>query len=207
MTVTRRHDATLHVSRRDFLTLGAGSFLGVVASWRRATLQGPDSLPGTGPAGRVSDPARAGRPLPPVTAADNDAAIQAIEKQIHCTCGCNLDVYTCRTTDFTCTVSPAMHQRVLALAQQGQSGQQIIDQFVRDHGIAILMAPPKRGFNLAGYFVPSLAIVVAAVALTLVLRRWVRAARPAAPAAPLGDAGATPEELARLRRELERLPS
>jgi len=207
MTVTRRHEATLHVSRRDFLTLGAGSLLGVVASWRRATLQGPDSLPGTGPAGHLWDPARAGRPLPPVTAADNDAGVQAIEKQIHCTCGCNLDVYTCRTTDFTCTVSPAMHQRVIALAQQGQSGEQILDQFVREHGIAILMAPPKRGFNLAGYFVPSLLIVVAGVALTLVLRRWVRAGRPAAAAVPPGDAGATPEELARLRRELERLPS
>ena len=186
--------------------LGAGTFLSVVASWRRTTQQ-PDSLPGTGPSGRLWDPARAGRPLPPVTAADNDAAIQVIEKQIHCTCGCNLDVYTCRTTDFSCTVSPAMHQRVLALAQQGRSGQQIIDQFVRENGIAILMAPPKRGFNLAGYFVPSVAIVVAGVALTLVLRRWVRAAQPAAMAAPRGDAGATPEELARLRRELERLPS
>ncbi|HLB82904.1 MAG TPA: cytochrome c-type biogenesis protein CcmH [Gemmatimonadales bacterium] len=204
--MTRRYDATLHVDRRDFLMLGAGAFLSVVASWRRTTQQ-PDSLPGTGSSGRLWDPARAGRPLPPVTAADNDAGVQAIEKQIHCTCGCNLDVYTCRTTDFTCTVSPAMHQRVIALAQQGQSGEQILDQFVREHGIAILMAPPKRGFNLAGYFVPSLLIVVAGVALTLVLRRWVRAGRPAAAAAPLGDAGATPEELARLRRELERLSS
>ena len=205
--MTRRQDATLQVSRRDFLTLGAGSLLGVVASWRPVTLQSPDSLPGTGPSGRLWDPARAGRSLPPVTAADNDAAIQVIEKQIHCTCGCNLDVYTCRTTDFSCTVSPAMHQRVLTLAQQGRSGQQIIDQFVRENGIAILMAPPKRGFNLAGYFVPSVAIVVAGVALTLVLRRWVRAAQPRAVAAPRGDADATPEELARLRRELERLPS
>ncbi len=204
--MTRRYDATLHVDRRDFLMLGAGTFLSVVASWRRTTQQ-PDSLPGTGPSGRLWDPARAGRPLPPVTAADNDAAIQAIEKQIHCTCGCNLDVYTCRTTDFTCTVSPAMHQRVLALAREGRSGRQILDQFVREHGIAILMAPPKRGFNLAAYFTPSLLIVAAGVALTLVLRRWVRAAAPAAGTTLVGTAGATPEELARLRRELERLPS
>ena len=65
-----------------------------VASWRRVTPQSPDSLPGTGPSGRLWDPSRAGRPLDPVVAADNDAAIQAIEKQLHCTCGCNLDVYT-----------------------------------------------------------------------------------------------------------------
>ena len=205
--MTRRHDATLHVSRREFLTLGVmglGATSWNVATWRRATLQGPDSLPGTGPSGRLWDPARAGRPLEPVTAADNDAVIQAIEKQLHCTCGCNLDVYTCRTTDFTCAVSPAMHQHVVELAEQGMTGQLIIDQFVREHGVAILMAPPKRGFNLAGYFVPSLLIVAAGVALALVLRRWTRTAAPdAVPARPV--AAGTPEELERLRVELDRL--
>ena len=203
--MTRRHDATFHVSRREFLTLGAGSFLGVMASWRRATLQAPDSLPGTGPSGRLWDPSRAGRPLEPVTAADNDAVIQAIEKQLHCTCGCNLDVYTCRTTDFTCTVSPAMHQHVVGLAEQGMTGQQIVDQFVREHGVAILMAPPKRGFNLAGYFVPSVLIVAAGVVLTLVLRRWARTMAPDAVPARPPAAAATPEELERLRGELDRL--
>ncbi len=200
----RRRDA-FQVSRRDFLTLGAGSLLGLVASWRHATPQTPDSLPGTGPSGRLWDPARAGRPLDPVTAADNDAAIQAIEKQLHCTCGCNLDVYTCRTTDFTCTVSPALHQHVVGLAEQGMTGQQILDQFVREHGVAILMSPPKRGFNLAGYFVPSLVIVAAGVVLTLVLRRWTRTAAPARVPATPPSAGGTPEELERLRGELERL--
>lgn len=201
----RRYDATSYVGRRDFLTIGAGTFLSVIASWRRTTLQGPDSLPGTGPSGRLWDPSRAGRPLDPVTAADNDAAIQAIEKQIHCTCGCNQDVYTCRTTDFTCTTSPAMHRRVVALAQQGKTGEQILAQFVRDNGVAILMAPPKRGFNWLGYLVPSVLILAAAAVLTLVLRRWARAA-PAAtasrsPSAPTG----TPEELEHLRHELDRL--
>src|SRR2546422_1769514 len=57
------------------------------------------------------------------------------------------------------TVSPAMHQHVVRLAERGMTGQRIIDQFVREHGVAILMAPPKRGFNLAGYFVPSVLIV------------------------------------------------
>jgi cytochrome c-type biogenesis protein CcmH len=167
--------------------------------------QSVDSLPGTGPSGRLWDPSRAGRPLEPVTAADNDAAIQAIEKQLHCTCGCNQDVYTCRTTDFTCTTSPAMHRRVVALAEAGKSGPQILDAFVREHGIAILMAPPKRGFNLAGYFVPSVVIVVAAAVLTLVLRRWARVASQPQAAQPSFPADATPAELERLRHELDRL--
>src|SRR5207247_2618838 len=147
----------------------------------------------------------AGRPLEPVTAADNDAAIQAIEKQIHCTCGCNQDVYTCRTTDFTCTTSPAMHRRVVALAQAGKTGPQILDAFVRENGIAILMAPPKRGLNLIGYVVPPVVLIVAAGILALVMRRWTRtAATDPVPAQPVAPAG-TSEELERLRGELDRL--
>jgi cytochrome c-type biogenesis protein CcmH/NrfF len=195
------------MDRREFLMLGGGTFLGVAASWRPATLQSPDSLPGTGPSGRLADPERAGRNLPPVTAADNDAAIQAIEKHLHCTCGCNLDVYTCRTTDFTCTVSPALHRQVVALAEQGKTGPQILDEFVRRHGVAILMAPPKRGFNLAGYFLPLLTIGAAGVALALVLRRWSRipASRPVPAVGPPPSPPPTPEELERLNRELDRL--
>src|SRR5207244_13288401 len=198
MKAVRRYAGTTVGSRREFLASVVAGLVTTLPPYR-PTAQ--DSLPGTGPSGRLWDPSRAGRPLPPVTAADNDAAIQAIEKQIHCTCGCNLDVYTCRTTDFTCTVSPAMHQRVLALAQQGQSGRQILDQFVREHGVAILMAPPKRGFNLAGYFVPSLLMVAAGGVLALVLRRWTRPAEPARAPAPPARGGGTAEPPGRPRAE------
>jgi len=189
-------------SRREFLASVVVGLVTVLPPYRPAA---QDSLPGTGPSGRLWDPDRAGRPLPPVTAADNDAAIQAIEKQLHCTCGCNQDVYTCRTTDFTCTTSPAMHRRVVALAEQGKSGPQILDEFVREHGVAILMAPPKRGFGLVGYVVPPLTFVVAAVVLTLVLRRWARAAAVATASSPPSAPAGTPEELERLRHELDHL--
>ncbi|HEX4574487.1 MAG TPA: cytochrome c-type biogenesis protein CcmH [Gemmatimonadales bacterium] len=204
MTIPEPSDARRRADRREFLTLGAGVMLGVLTTGHRGVQQ-PDSLPGGGAAGRLWDPARAGRPLEPVTAADNDAAIQAIEKQIHCTCGCNQDVYTCRTTDFTCTTSPAMHREVLALARAGKTGPEIVDAFVREHGLTILMAPPRRGFNLAGYFVPSLLIVVAGTILTTVLRRWARAAPDAAHPAPVPGEAASASELERLRRELDRL--
>lgn len=205
--MTTRLEPASPVTRRGFLAFGAASALSALGrqgSSARAQAQGADSAEGPPPVGRLWDPARAGRPLPPVTAADNDAAIQAIEKQIHCTCGCNLDVYTCRTTDFTCTVSPALHQHVLALAGQGLSGPEIIEQFVREHGVAILMAPPKRGFNLLGYLLPPVATVIGAGILLVVLRRWTAGPGPGR-VPPAADPGATPEELERLRRELDRL--
>lgn len=199
----RRNDRTAECERREFLGFVAVGLLSVLPSFRPSVAV-QDSLPGTGPSGRLWDPDRAGRPLPPVTAADNDAAIQAIEKQIHCTCGCNLDVYTCRTTDFTCAVSPAMHQRVVALAKQGKTGEQILEQFVRENGVAILMAPPKRGFNWVGYLLPAVLLVVAGTMLTIVLRRWIRAAPARTSTAP-ASVPATPEELERLQRELDHL--
>ena len=199
-------------TRREFFGLVGG--LASTALYRPLPPSAAqDSLPGTGPSGKLWDPSRAGRPLPPVTARDNDAAIQAIEKQLKCTCGCNQDVYTCRTTDFSCTTSPAMHQRVLQLGDRGKTAQGIIDQFVRENGVQILMAPPKRGFNLAGYFLPSALILAAAAVLVLALRRWARAAAatpapPAPPATPASPAAldATAAELEQLRRELDRLP-
>lgn len=191
--------------RRRFLRTCAVALLSFLATWRLATAQtpSPDSLIGSGPSGRLWDPSRAGRPLPPVTAADNSEVIQAIEKHLRCTCGCNLDVYTCRTTDFTCTTSPEMHRRVMALASQGQTGQQIVDAFVRENGVAILMAPPKHGFNLAGYFIPSIAILVGGVLLVLMLRRWSRAQPVVAPPVLAGGTlDASPEEIEQLNREL-----
>lgn len=206
MTAVRRSGGQADCDRRQFLARVAGALVLTARPPGRLTAQSPDSLPGTGPSGHLWDPSRAGRAVAPVTAADNDAAIQAIEKRIRCTCGCNLDVYTCRTTDFTCTVSPALHREVVALAAQGRTGAEIVDQFVRENGVAILMAPPKRGFNLAGYFVPSLLILAAGAVLVVVLRRWTRAApAPAAPR-PVSSVAATAEELEHLRRELEQLP-
>ena len=95
-----------------------------------------------------------------------------------------------------------MHQRVLALEDQGKTGQEIVDAFVRDNGVSILMAPPKHGFNLAGYFTPAILILVAAAVLTMVLRRWTRRTTPATPGVSAPAIAASPEELERLNREL-----
>lgn len=191
-------------NRRQFL----GAITGLFASVGQTVQQSDRQTASDSQSGRVYDPQRAGRPLEPVTAADNDAEIQAIEKKLRCSCGCGLDIYTCRTTDFNCTYSPALHKEVLRLAGQGKTAQQIIDEFVAEYGQAALMAPPKRGFNLAGYFVPSIAITAAAVILVVVLRRWTREAGPRPePLGPVAPPDASPAELERLRHELDRLSS
>ena len=104
--------------------------------------------------GRLEVPEAAGRGVAAVTARDNSAIVRALEEKIHCTCGCNLSVYTCRTTDFTCTTSPAMHQVVLARLDSGMTEAQILDAFQRQYGEMIFMSPPRHGFNLVMYLMP-----------------------------------------------------
>lgn len=124
----------------------------------------------------------------------------ALEHRLRCQCGCTLDVFTCRTTDFSCQVSPAMHRDIMALVDGGYSAREIIDSFVNVYGDRVLMAPPKVGFNIVGYVLPGVSLATGAVLLAVLLRRWRRTPAPAATSravsVPVPDA--TPEELARL---------
>ncbi|MEO6878037.1 MAG: cytochrome c-type biogenesis protein CcmH [Gemmatimonadaceae bacterium] len=143
--------------------------------------------------------------LPPKPGATASMTVQerdALERHLHCQCGCTLDVFTCRTTDFSCQVSPAMHRDVVALVQGGYGAQEILDAFTKTYGERVLMSPTKSGFNLLAWITPGLALIVAAGALSLMLRRW--GARRSAMPAPVQNAaagsrvGATADELSRL---------
>ncbi len=120
-----------------------------------------------------------------------------LEHRLHCQCGCNLDVFTCRTTDFSCGVSPAMHSDVMALVRGGYSAQEILDAFTAVYGERVLMAPTRSGFNWAAYLVPFAALGGGALVAAGMLRRWNRQARPL-PEQERAAVVATPDELARV---------
>lgn len=137
----------------------------------------------------------------------------ALEHRIKCQCSCTLDVYTCRTTDFACQVSPAMHRDVQSLVDGGYTADEILAAFQDTYGQQVLMAPRREGFNLAGYWMPFAALGTGAVVVGALIRKWGRraaevnaaalAARPAVVAGGNGRAAwgpddATPDELARL---------
>ncbi len=194
------------ITRRAMLGAGlAALFPGVARS------QQPEQVPnesGQAPSAPLPRPDMAGRPRSRVTDYENDPFVVGIESELRCTCGCNLSVYTCRTTDFTCQTSPAMHQHVIALMEQGKTGEEILQEFVAQYGETVLMAPPKRGFNIAAYVVPGVVIIAVGGALSWVLARRARlmASQAAAASNDLGDVpGLSSEEAARLKAELERL--
>jgi cytochrome c-type biogenesis protein CcmH/NrfF len=197
--------------RRFFRSALAGAIV-TAAGWDR--LGGQEPLAGGGAQGSLRDPSIAGRPRAPTARGDSDAPIKRIEQQLKCTCGCNLDIFTCRTTDFTCTYSPELHKEVVALYDDGKTAQQIIDAFVAKYGEKTLMAPKPEGFNLWGYLLPGVAITLGSVLLAFVIGRRERrhslalvaagrsADAPAQDRAATGADTATPAELDQLRQAL-----
>ena len=130
-------------------------------------------------------------PKPGVAPHVSDADRDQVEKKLRCQCGCTLDVYTCRTTDFACEVSPAMHRDIIALINGGYGAEEIIDAFVGSYGEKVLMAPTKSGFNLVGWTMPFGALIVGGGALALLLLRWRRRGAVEA-AARAGEGGPYP---------------
>ena len=188
----RRRDLSAALSRRNFLGLGLA-----------ATAQ--DSLAGRGATGTLRDPSVVGRSRTPTDARENDAQIQAIEQRLACNCGCTLDVFTCRTTDFSCTYSPALHREVLALRDEGKTAQQILDAFVAKYGEKALMAPKPQGvLNLTGYLLPGALIAAAGAGLLVFIGKRKAAVAAAAQGSVTSAATGTasPDELERLRRAL-----
>src|SRR5437762_9402064 len=112
------------MQRRDFLTrivagvTGASASLAMIS--RAAGAQAPQAASGLDSSNLFAMDQSASRPvrLPPkpgsrvvVSAAERDA----LEHRLLCQCGCTLDMYTCRTNDFSSQVSPSMHRIVIAI--------------------------------------------------------------------------------------------
>jgi len=137
-------------------------------------------------------------PKPVAVPSMQPEARDALEHQIRCQCGCTLDVFTCRTTDFSCQVSPSMHRDVMALVQGGYTAQEILDAFVNVYGERVLMAPPKVGFNRVGYALPGIAIALGALMLAVIIRRMRRPVVQTASGSAAVGGDATPDELKQL---------
>jgi len=190
------------MNRRELLRRSLLSLIGVTAAETTAKAQTSGSRPDSAAGDPLYRPDLV-QQRAVATAGDNDPVVKALERKLKCTCGCNLDIYVCRTTDFTCQYSPALHQEVLDLRGAGKNPEAILAAFVTKYGEQILMAPPPEGFNLAGYLVPGVAVAATGVLIGLVLLRRARLAAPG----PEGHdipAGPAPSEADRekLRRAL-----
>jgi cytochrome c-type biogenesis protein CcmH len=136
----------------------------------------------------------------PASAAEPRASLTDIEDEVMCVvCGVPLE--------HALDAPQAIQERELIrdLIDQGLTKEQIKDRLVAEYGEEVLAVPSDSGFDLAAWLVPGAAIVVAAVAILIGLRRWRRRGgdgpAPPAPTDALGaeDAKRLDEDLARYR--------
>ena len=213
------------VSRRAFLTAtgrGATALVAVAAASAITTrllgAQDAGAAPSQSAASNVEMTADAYKPVrrpakPNASPTMDKTSIEAFERNLACPCPCTLDVYTCRTTDFNCGISPAVHGDIQVMVDGGYSADEIMTAMTDTYGDFILMTPRKQGFNLLAWFAPFAAIGVGTVAIGALLRGWRKNARVASDAravavkqqpVTIDGAGtdATPEELERLQAAL-----
>lgn len=168
-------------TRRGFLRTGGLLLTGAVLSQRvraQSPAQGAANIEMPQTAYKpVSLPRKAGA-QPLVSQLERDA----LERGLKCACPCKLDVFTCRTTDFQCGISPAMHSDVVRLVDGGYSADEIVAAFTTVYGERVLMAPVKEGFNIAGYMVPFITLGIGGTMLVALLRRWKRETEAMTPA-------------------------
>jgi cytochrome c-type biogenesis protein CcmH/NrfF len=80
------------------------------------------------------------------------------------------------------------------LLAQGKTEQQVIDSFVAQYGPVIYAEPPKSGFSLVAWVMPTAYLMLGALVVIFVIARWVK--RPGTE--PVGTTSAgkqVPEEL------------
>ena len=130
---------------------------------------------------------------PGAVASMTDTQRDDLEHGIKCQCGCPLDIYTCRTTDFSCSVSPQMHADVMSLVDGGYAATEILAAFQKVYGERVLMSPVKSGFNWLGYVTPSIALGAGAIVVFMLIRRWGERASQRPVAAPIATDATTAE--------------
>jgi cytochrome c-type biogenesis protein CcmH/NrfF len=132
------------------------------------------------------------------------AGPREVEERLACQCGCGLTVHTCN--HLQCSFAVPVREDVAKSLAAGQSEEEILARYVAEYGEKVLSSPTHEGFNLLAWWGPYAALLVGAVTLTLAIRRIAR--RPVVSSDEASAAPATsPEQRARLERELEKVDS
>jgi len=124
------------------------------------------------------------------TRGPGDATQFQIESDLTCQCGCGLTVHSCN--HLNCSSGIPLKQEVAEQIATGQSRTEILSYFEAKYGEKILAAPTTRGFNLAAWTVPFIAIGLGGAGIAVVLVRWRRAAAAVPGGLPEAGAAAAP---------------
>jgi cytochrome c-type biogenesis protein CcmH len=141
----------------------------------------------------------------PAGAQQTDHAKQLGGKLI---CGVGTTICNCKQILTQCNHVGCMNSGMMlkdldAKVAKGDSDESILQSFVLEFGTAVLSEPPKTGFSLLAWWLPTIYLFLGTVLVVFVISRWRK--RPAHQAAPAGGApGISAELLERARAQAAR---
>jgi cytochrome c-type biogenesis protein CcmH len=107
------------------------------------------------------------------TPPDLEAQVREIALQLRCPICQGLSV-----GDSPSELANEMRGLVREQLQQGKTPAEVLNYFAQRYGEWVLLAPPKRGFNLVIWVLPFVLLPVGAFVIYLGARRWVRNSPP-----------------------------
>jgi cytochrome c-type biogenesis protein CcmH/NrfF len=114
-----------------------------------------------------------------------EARLYTIGERMKCQCtagGCSYTVGSCNMLH--CHFREEVHQQMRADISAGASDDAILEKLKNKYGALILASPPAQGFNLLGWLMPFIALVVGLIVIRYVLARWRRPVPAAATGVP-----------------------
>ncbi len=128
--------------------------------------------------------------------------VRRIGEMLLCLCGCGSTITSCNMQH--CHFSDPARVKLLSMVNSGMSQQAILDSFVKEYGLRILVKPPAEGFNLLGWVMPPIALALGLVIVWLVIQRLRRPAPAAATVPPVDDA-VLEQYRERIEKDLDKL--
>lgn len=140
----------------------------------------------------------------PLDAQDLSDRAKQIGGKFMCMCNCNQVLTQCNHVG--CTTSSSMLKELNTAIASGRSETAITEMFVQEFGTKVYAEPPKSGFSLVAWMLPSIYLILGTLLVVFVISRWRKHALE--PVAGAGNAGTIPRELldrarARAARETE----
>ena len=127
------------------------------------------------------------------------------EKQIGgkfmCMCGCSQVLTECNHVG--CTTSAAMLKELKQAVGSGKSDEAVAQMFVQEFGTKVYAEPPKSGFSLVAWAMPTVYLILGTIFVIFVIARWRRSVNTTVAAAG-GAPHISPEMLERARAQAAR---
>ena len=144
----------------------------------------------------------------PVRAQQFSDRTRKIGSQLNCKCGsCSMTAAGCSHPggEFSgpCPTAKAMLLEVDQHIARGETDDQIMQAFVQEFGTTVYAEPPKSGFSLVAWVMPTAYLVLGTLVVIFVISRWLKKNASEIPASSAHATAVSPELLERARKLAE----